>query len=108
MSADISQKEVHWQRTKSLMIVHLVIWFIFSFVVHWFAASGPLFEIYRRSSTILLLSSSLLTDSCYWPRPGQDGAPACSRPLQSSAAVCVACSNPFQEKSRFINLAQDQ
>ena len=23
MSADISQKEVHWQRTKSLMIVHL-------------------------------------------------------------------------------------
>ena len=37
MSADISQKEVHWQRTKSLMIVHLVIWFIFSFVVHWFA-----------------------------------------------------------------------
>jgi putative solute:sodium symporter small subunit len=37
MSADISQKEVHWQRTKSLMIVHLIIWFIFSFVVHWFA-----------------------------------------------------------------------
>jgi putative solute:sodium symporter small subunit len=37
MSADISQKEVHWQRTKGLMIVHLVIWFIFSFVVHWFA-----------------------------------------------------------------------
>ena len=38
MSADISQKEVHWQRTKGLMIVHLVIWFIFSFVVNWF---GP-------------------------------------------------------------------
>ena len=37
MSADISQKEVHWQRTKGLMIVHLVIWFIFSFVVTWFA-----------------------------------------------------------------------
>ncbi|MGA7986323.1 MAG: DUF4212 domain-containing protein [Burkholderiales bacterium] len=37
MSADISQKEVHWQRTKGLMIVHLVIWFIFAFVVHWFA-----------------------------------------------------------------------
>jgi putative solute:sodium symporter small subunit len=32
-----SQKEVHWQRTKGLMIVHLVIWFIFSFVIHWFA-----------------------------------------------------------------------
>ncbi len=37
MSTDNSQKEVHWQRTKSLMITHLVIWFIFSFVVHWFA-----------------------------------------------------------------------
>ena len=38
MSADTSQKEVHWQRTKALMIVHLAIWFVFSFVVHWFAA----------------------------------------------------------------------
>lgn len=37
MSADISQKAVHWQRTKGLMIVHLVIWFIFAFVVQWFA-----------------------------------------------------------------------
>jgi putative solute:sodium symporter small subunit len=37
MAADTSQKEVHWQRTRSLMIVHLVIWFVFSFVVHWFA-----------------------------------------------------------------------
>ncbi len=37
MSADTSQKEVHWQRTKGLMIVHLVIWFIFSFGIHWFA-----------------------------------------------------------------------
>ncbi|NIP89680.1 MAG: DUF4212 domain-containing protein [Gammaproteobacteria bacterium] len=37
MSTDNSQQEVHWQRTKSLMITHLVIWFIFAFVVHWFA-----------------------------------------------------------------------
>jgi putative solute:sodium symporter small subunit len=37
MAADISQKEVHWQRTRSLMIVHLVIWFVFSYLVHWFA-----------------------------------------------------------------------
>ena len=37
MAADTSQKEVHWQRTRSLMIVHLVIWFVFSFAVHWFA-----------------------------------------------------------------------
>lgn len=31
------QREAHWAKTKSLMITHLVIWFIFSFVVHWFA-----------------------------------------------------------------------
>jgi putative solute:sodium symporter small subunit len=37
MAANTSQKEIHWQRTRNLMIVHLVIWFIFSFVVHWFA-----------------------------------------------------------------------
>ena len=27
----------HWRRTRNLMIVHLVIWFVFAFVVHWFA-----------------------------------------------------------------------
>lgn len=27
----------HWAATRRLMIVHLVIWFIFSYVVHWFA-----------------------------------------------------------------------
>jgi putative solute:sodium symporter small subunit len=27
----------HWRRTRSLMVVHMVIWFIFSYVVHWFA-----------------------------------------------------------------------
>ena len=27
----------HWARTKRLMIITLTIWFIFSFVVHWFA-----------------------------------------------------------------------
>ena len=37
MSAVASQKERHWSRTKSLMVVHLVIWFVFSYVVHWFA-----------------------------------------------------------------------
>lgn len=30
-------RALHWQRTRNLMIVHLVIWFIFSYVVHWFA-----------------------------------------------------------------------
>jgi len=38
MSTTGSQtKEAHWARTKRLMIIHLTIWFIFSFVVHWFA-----------------------------------------------------------------------
>lgn len=35
--ADTSQRVTHWERTKRLMIITLVIWFIFSFVVHWFA-----------------------------------------------------------------------
>lgn len=37
MSTNLSQKEAHWAATKNLMIIHLVIWFIFSFGVHWFA-----------------------------------------------------------------------
>ncbi|MCL4801443.1 MAG: DUF4212 domain-containing protein [Burkholderiales bacterium] len=37
MSTAVSDREVHWQRTRNLMIVHLVIWFIFAYVVHWFA-----------------------------------------------------------------------
>ena len=37
MSTDTMQREVHWARTKRLMIIHITIWFIFSFVVHWFA-----------------------------------------------------------------------
>lgn len=39
MGTDTSQREIHWQRTKKLMTTHLIIWFIFSFVVHWFALS---------------------------------------------------------------------
>lgn len=27
----------HWRSTRSLMIVHLAIWFVFGYVVHWFA-----------------------------------------------------------------------
>ena len=37
-NSNTSKRAEHWQRTKSLMIVTLIIWFIFSFVVHWFAA----------------------------------------------------------------------
>jgi putative solute:sodium symporter small subunit len=32
-----ANREAHWSRTRNLMIIHLVIWFFFSFVVHWFA-----------------------------------------------------------------------
>jgi putative solute:sodium symporter small subunit len=34
---DTAQRDAHWQRTRNLMIVHLVIWFVFAYVVHWFA-----------------------------------------------------------------------
>jgi len=37
MNTEASNKVVHWQRTRTLMIVHMVIWFIFSYLVHWFA-----------------------------------------------------------------------
>ncbi len=39
MSTDTSRRAEHWQRTKTLMMITLTIWFIFSFVVHWFADS---------------------------------------------------------------------
>ena len=32
-----SDQATHWQRTRGLMWVTLAIWFVFSFVVHWFA-----------------------------------------------------------------------
>ncbi|MFO7603060.1 MAG: DUF4212 domain-containing protein [Gammaproteobacteria bacterium] len=37
--SDIQQREAHWKKTRNLMIIHLSIWFFFSFVVHWFANS---------------------------------------------------------------------
>jgi len=39
MSANDSQQTLHWAKTRNLMIIHIVIWFIFSFVVHWIAPS---------------------------------------------------------------------
>lgn len=30
-------RQAHWTKTRNLTIVMLIIWFIFSFVVHWFA-----------------------------------------------------------------------
>ena len=32
-----SDQASHWRRTRSLMWVTLAIWFVFSFLVHWFA-----------------------------------------------------------------------
>ncbi len=46
MSISATDRERHWARTRSLMIVHLVIWFIFSFVVHWFASYLNHFSIF--------------------------------------------------------------
>jgi len=37
MNTDTSSREEHWRRTKKLMIITLIIWFIFSFFVHWHA-----------------------------------------------------------------------
>lgn len=38
MSQDKTEARTrHWMRTKNLTIVVLILWFIFSFVVHWFA-----------------------------------------------------------------------
>ena len=39
MSNETGRREEHWQRTQKLMIITLTIWFIFSFLVHWFAGS---------------------------------------------------------------------
>jgi putative solute:sodium symporter small subunit len=37
MNTDTSRRGEHWARTKKLMFITLSIWFVFSFVVHWFA-----------------------------------------------------------------------
>ena len=37
MAANSEVRERHWAKTRSLTITVLIIWFIFSFVVHWFA-----------------------------------------------------------------------
>jgi putative solute:sodium symporter small subunit len=37
MTDNNQQKEAHWKKTRGLMIIHLSIWFIFAYLVHWFA-----------------------------------------------------------------------
>ena len=34
---DTGQRVEHWARTRRLMIITLLLWFVFSFAVHWFA-----------------------------------------------------------------------
>ena len=33
----LEARVAHWRATRNLMIGHLVVWFIFAYVVHWFA-----------------------------------------------------------------------
>ena len=37
MNTEASNRVEHWRRTRNLMIVHMAIWFVFSYLVHWFA-----------------------------------------------------------------------
>ena len=37
MTDNNDQKTAHWKKTRTLMIVHLSIWFVFAYLVHWFA-----------------------------------------------------------------------
>ena len=35
----MSENKTHWEKTRSLTFIVLGIWFVFAFVVHWFASS---------------------------------------------------------------------
>lgn len=37
MAAGTEQARQHWHRTRGLMIICLIIWFVFSFLIHLFA-----------------------------------------------------------------------
>lgn len=38
MSEPVQQlRQEHWRRTKNLMVIHLLIWFLFAYVIQWFA-----------------------------------------------------------------------
>lgn len=37
MSDEAARRDEHWRRTRNLMIVHLAIWFVFAYLLHWFA-----------------------------------------------------------------------
>ncbi len=35
----LERRQEHWRRTRNLTIAHLAVWFVFAYLVHWFAAS---------------------------------------------------------------------
>lgn len=37
--ASDAQRQEHWKRTRRLMFVTLGVWFVFSYLIHWFADS---------------------------------------------------------------------
>ena len=39
MSDSSGQRTRHWERTRNLTVIVLVVWFVFSLLVHWFANS---------------------------------------------------------------------
>ena len=47
MAHDAGQLAEHWRRTRSLMIVHIIIWFVFSYLVHWFAPQLNKFSVFH-------------------------------------------------------------
>lgn len=47
MAHDAGQQIEHWRRTRSLMIVHIIIWFVFSYLVHWFAPQLNKFSVFQ-------------------------------------------------------------
>lgn len=36
----------HWRETRNLTIAHLAIWFVFAFLIHWFAESLNQFSFF--------------------------------------------------------------
>lgn len=46
MNTEASNRQEHWRRTRNLMIMHMVIWFVFSYLVHWFATDLNAFKFF--------------------------------------------------------------
>ena len=36
-STNSENRQAHWRKTRALMFIHLAIWFIFAYVLQWFA-----------------------------------------------------------------------